>query len=78
MWVTSFFSCLQLLALCPLPCLYVLLQDHLHDQPWCQTAAPSKDKFGEALKQHKSLDFFDYVTYDAFQVHPHLFESQAV
>ncbi|WIA08730.1 hypothetical protein OEZ85_008154 [Tetradesmus obliquus] len=46
--------------------------DHLHKQPWCQTAVPDEEKLAEAFRQHKSLDFFDYVTYDAFKVHPHL------
>lgn len=46
--------------------------DHLHKQPWCQTAAPDEEKLAEAFRQHKSLDFFDHVTYDAFKVHPHL------
>lgn len=50
----------------------LFLQDHLHKQPWCQTAAPDEEKLAEAFRQHKSLDFFDYVTYDAFKVHPHL------
>ncbi|KAF6260992.1 hypothetical protein COO60DRAFT_1504209 [Scenedesmus sp. NREL 46B-D3] len=48
---------------------------HLQGQPWCQTAAPNEQKLAEALRQHKSLDFFDYVTYDAFTVHPHLLGS---
>jgi hypothetical protein len=73
--IVSLFAC----PLCrALPSYALLIQEHLHDQPWCQTAVPDKRQFAEALKQHKSLDFFDYVTYDAFQVHPHLVGSRAV
>lgn len=33
---------------------------------------PDTDKLLEAYGTYQSLDFFDYVTYDAFELHPHL------
>eukprot|EP00879_Flechtneria_rotunda_P032221 GHRR01035391.1.p1 GENE.GHRR01035391.1~~GHRR01035391.1.p1 ORF type:complete len:224 (+),score=70.70 GHRR01035391.1:62-733(+) len=38
----------------------------------CASASPNLVLFAEALKQHQSLDFFDYVPYTAYQLHPHL------
>ncbi|KAA6423953.1 MAG: hypothetical protein FRX49_05912 [Trebouxia sp. A1-2] len=38
----------------------------------CQMAAPDQKLFLQALKQERSLDFFDFTTYKAHQLHPHL------
>ncbi|KAF8072723.1 GSTL3 [Scenedesmus sp. PABB004] len=45
---------------------------HLHSQPWAALAAPDAGLFASALRRHGSLDFFDYDSYDAFQLSPHL------
>ncbi|KAL0019623.1 hypothetical protein WJX77_004229 [Trebouxia sp. C0004] len=38
----------------------------------CSLAAPDQKLFLQALKQESSLDFFDFTTYKAHQLHPHL------
>lgn len=54
-------------------CLFCcLLQDALARLPACQLASPDPVMFKAVLKQHQSLDFFDYVPYTAAQLHPHL------
>ena len=37
----------------------------------CLVAAPDECMWAEALRQHRSLDFFDYSCYDVFALHPH-------
>ena len=37
-----------------------------------QTAAAEPNAFLRAVKEHQSLDFFDYVPYHARDLHPHL------
>lgn len=41
----------------------------------CKLASPDAGLFSTALKQHSSLDFFDFVPYTACQLHPQLQES---
>lgn len=33
--------------------------------------SPDRELFSEALRRHQSLDFFDYVTYGPYDLHPH-------
>lgn len=49
-----------------------LLQEAMAQLPACKLASPDPVLFAAALKQHQSLDFFDYVPYTATQLHPHL------
>jgi hypothetical protein len=38
----------------------------------CQQASADKQLLAKAFQQHESFDFFDYSTYSAVQLHPHL------
>lgn len=40
--------------------------------PASKLASPDAGLFGMAIKQHRSLDFFDFETYTAAQLHPQL------
>ena len=44
--------------------------DALAARPACQVAAPDEVLWRKALEKHRSLDFFDYSTYDVFALHP--------
>lgn len=44
--------------------------DALHARPSGAAVAADPELLLEAFRQHRSLDFFDYETYTAFQLHP--------
>lgn len=51
-------------ACCPLP-----LQVAMQQRASCQVACAPRARLAAALRQHMSLDFFDYSTYRALDVH---------
>jgi hypothetical protein len=48
------------------------LQDSMSQLPASKLASPDAGLFAAAIKQHHSLDFFDFDTYTAAQCHPQL------
>jgi len=56
-------------------CGELCLQDAMSQLDACKLASPDAGLFSTALKQHSSLDFFDFVPYTACQLHPQLQES---
>ena len=46
--------------------------DVMQQRPSCQIAAANPDLFLQAVEEHKTIDFFDYATYNACDLHPHL------
>ena len=44
----------------------------MEDRPAVQMASPKADLFLAALKKERSLDFFDFKTYKANQLLPHI------
>ncbi len=45
------------------------LQVAMQQRPACQVACAPRARLAAALRQHMSLDFFDYSTYRAMDVH---------
>jgi len=46
--------------------------DVMQQRLLCQIAAANPDLFLQAVEEHKTIDFFDYATYNACDLHPHL------
>ncbi|CAL8463333.1 g2867 [Coccomyxa elongata] len=46
------------------------------ERPSCKAASANHTLLLEAFKKHRSLDFFDFTTYTATELHPHLTEKQ--
>ncbi|BDA48804.1 probable protein IN2-1 homolog B [Coccomyxa sp. Obi] len=44
------------------------------ERPSCKMASANSTLLLEAFRKHRSLDFFDYTTYMATELHPHLIE----
>lgn len=59
---------------CLTVCTLYALQDACQQLHAFQMASPDPILFSASVKQHSSLDFFDYVPYTACQVHPQLEE----
>ena len=53
-------------------CSLVLLQAAMQELRCCKEASADKQLLSQAFRQHESFDFFDYATYTAVQLHPHL------
>lgn len=48
------------------------LQDTMSQLPACKLASPDAGLFAAAVREHQSLDFFDFVPFTAAQLHPQL------
>ena len=49
-----------------------LWMDAMQSRKSCQAAAADPKLFLRAVDKHRSIDFFDYHTYNAHDLHPHL------
>jgi hypothetical protein len=65
-------SCLVTAECLQTKSLLLLLQDTMRNLPICQMSSPDPGLFKAALKQHRSLDFFDYIPYPALGLHLHM------
>jgi hypothetical protein len=48
------------------------MQDAMSQLSACKLASPDAGLFAAAVKDHQSLDFFDFVPFAAAQLHPQL------
>jgi hypothetical protein len=48
------------------------MQDVMSQLPACKLASPDAGLFASVVKEHQSLDFFDFVPFTATQLHPQL------